>query len=196
MDEQPHDTSRAVTLFPELYFDILVRLFPGAVFLGLYVLPSLQVPITGVGLVFLVMAAYVLGFVIELGSDAIWHLLVGHWAISRNRRSGKVSLWDDDKIWEWLRALPDRDRLMRTKMMAEKALFQSLMAIASMAVLFVPDGRLPFFHRSFSWAVSHPRIVAMLSAFTMLGCFFRWQQLIFQAMSMRRRALRSPRSAS
>src|SRR6266478_964898 len=120
---------------PEIYYDIIARIVPGALILIAYkwkdIDKGLGAGMLTVGLLF----SYILGLVLNLFAARFWDCIYFKW---RNKlwKNAKERKTDGD-LWLWIRSLPIIDRNLYTKMMAEKTLFSSL-SFGSLCMCFVP----------------------------------------------------------
>lgn len=123
MPEEPKLESSSV---PEIYFDIIARIIPGALIFGLFGLKKLSEKFgAGSDLIILFIASYLTGIVLGILAGIFWGAVL--WIYDRIYEGGKFEkLHDDGKLWLWIRKLPANERNRFTKMMAELNLFCSL----------------------------------------------------------------------
>ena len=112
------ETNLKGSAIPEIYYDIIARVVPGALILGTYYgWQDLDLNKLGVGLIF----SYMLGLVLDVVESPYSHVWLWVWSwVKHNKRK------TNDQLWQWIRGLPLTDRTLYTKMMAEKILFSSL----------------------------------------------------------------------
>jgi hypothetical protein len=120
---------------PEIYYDVIARIVPGALVLGVYrwedIAKGFNAGTLSVGLIF----SYMAGLMLNLVAERFWHFIYFRW---------KSKLWasaqarsTDGELWLWIRGIPLIDRNLYTKMMAEKMLFASL-SVGSLLMWVVP----------------------------------------------------------
>src|SRR6266480_5978294 len=126
------ETNLKGSAIPEIYYDVIARVVPGALILGTYCgwkgLDDLNK--LGIGLIF----SYTLGLVLDVLESPysrfwLW-LYPKLWKTYKKRKT-------NDQLWQWIRDLPLIDRTLYTKMMAEKILFSSL-SIGTLLMFIVP----------------------------------------------------------
>lgn len=114
---------------PEIYYDVIARVIPGALILGTYHgWRDLDLNTAGVGLIL----SYLLGLILDMLESPYSRFWLWVWSIFPTNRK------TNDELWQWLRDLPLRDRILYTKMMAEKILFSSLSIGALLMCIFPP----------------------------------------------------------
>ncbi len=129
------ETKIEASAIPEIYYDLIARIVPGALILGTYgwgqIDKGFDVGKLGVGLLF----SYMLGLLLNLAAERFWHYAYFNWRTKlwKSARDRKT----DGELWLWIRRIPLVDRNLYTKMMAEKTLFSSL-SIASLVMFVAP----------------------------------------------------------
>ena len=125
------ETSLKGSAIPEIYYDIIARVVPGALILGTYCrwkgLDDLNK--LGIGLIF----SYMLGLVLDVLEgpySRFWLWLCRKLWKHTQRKT-------NDQLWKWIRDRPLIDRTLYTKMMAEKILFSSL-SMGTLLMCIVP----------------------------------------------------------
>jgi hypothetical protein len=129
------ETKIEASAIPEIYYDLISRIVPGALILVAYrwkdIDKGFHAGMLTVGLLF----SYVLGLVLNLTAARFWDCTYFKWR-SKLRKDAKERKTDAE-LWLWIRSLPLVDRKLYTKMMAEKKLFSSL-TFGSLWMCFVP----------------------------------------------------------
>ena len=129
------ETKIQASAIPEIYYDIIARIVPGALILVAYrwkdIDRGFDAGMLTVGLLF----SYILGLVLSLLAARLWDCTYLKWR-SKLWKNAKERKTDGD-LWLWIRSLPLVDRNLYTKMMAEKTLFCSL-SVGSFLMCFVP----------------------------------------------------------
>jgi hypothetical protein len=155
------ETKTQASAIPEIYYDILARVVPGALILIAYAWKDIgkdfHTSNLSVGLLF----SYILGLSLNLVAERFWY-----YVFKSRRKIWKEKKRDktDSDLWLWIRSLPLVDRNLYTKMMAEKMLFSSL-SIGSLFMCFVPPSE---FVVQIGWPHS-ALLLALLFAFFSYG---------------------------
>lgn len=129
------ETRIEASTIPEIYYDLIARVVPGALILVAYgwkdIDKGFNAGMLTVGLIF----SYILGLVLSLGAALLWDCTYLKWRSKfwQNARERKT----DGDLWLWIRSLRLVDRNLYTKMMAEKTLFCSL-SVGSLLMCFAP----------------------------------------------------------
>ena len=130
------ETELAGSAIPQVYYDIIARVVPGALVLGTYygwekIENGFDASKLGVGLIF----SYMLGLVLDVIEGRFWRFCF--WLGSKLPKKAKRRKTNDE-LWQWIRSRPRLvDRNLYTKMMAEKILFSSL-SIGTLLMCIVP----------------------------------------------------------
>jgi len=125
------ETSLKGSAIPEIYYDIIARVVPGALILGTYYgWQDFDLSKLGVGLIF----SYMLGLVLDVVEGPFW--CPWFWLWSKLWKKAKKCK-TNDQLWQGIRRLPLIDRTLYTKMMAEKILFSSL-SIGTLVMCLAP----------------------------------------------------------
>jgi hypothetical protein len=134
-DDDSKDIEKAGGLLPEVFFDLIGRVMPGSIFLGLYGSPFIPIPEPEKDLVVVfiagyLLAAYLFGFAIDVAISFIFEFL-GKFEILKH--------FDDSPRTKWIRALKPYNRSVAVKMVAEDVLFRSCIAIAGITAILPPN---------------------------------------------------------
>ena len=125
---------------PEIYYDLIARIVPGTIALGVYgwgeINKGFDLGKLSLGLIF----SYMTGLMLNLLAEQFWHFILFRWR-SKLWKSAKARKTDGE-LWLWIRSIPLIDRNLYTKMMAEKSLFASL-TVGSLIMFCVPPPILP-----------------------------------------------------
>jgi len=130
---------------PEIYFDIIARVVPGAIAIAAYNFDSLSKNLNTPTISFALLCSYFLGMLLEVIGDSIWNNTFYKWQPAWRGKSlfgGRLKLFDFDsleQIWEWLRKLPAAERPVFTKMTAERSMFQTTTILFLFWILFPPQ---------------------------------------------------------
>ena len=152
---------------PEIYFDIIARVVPGAIAIGLYSFgPNLhEFNTPTIGFVALI-CSYFLGMILHIVSDRLWDWGFYSWQPSAAECCSFFHLYKDADLWRWIRlSLGPTDRNVFTKMMAEKAMFRSTSLIA-IASAFYPPIILHSVYPGSAWHIAIPSF--LLLAYSMI----------------------------
>ena len=122
-------TKLETSAIPEIYYDLIARIVPGALFLSVYGWKEIDKTFDAAKISFALVLSYLIGLVLNLLAGRFWHFAF----FKRREKLGKraQTVRSDGELWLWIRNLPLVDRNLYTKMMAEKMLFSSL-SIASL----------------------------------------------------------------
>ncbi|MFA6546909.1 MAG: hypothetical protein WCS99_21005 [Limisphaerales bacterium] len=145
MDEIPEK-------IPELQFDVIARLVPGAAVLGIYTIHDNKLS-EGLGTLFFgIVFSYLLGYLLELTSATLieYHFLNSFLIKRFNADPSKLAsaglrwayrskLASDGQLWEHCHKKTGPERHVFLKMLAERALFRSLALASCVALAFPPD---------------------------------------------------------
>src|SRR6266567_4963886 len=128
------ETTTQASAIPEIYYDILARVVPGALILIAYTWKDIGKDFHTSNLTVGLLFSYILGLSLNLVAERFWY-----YAFKSRRKiwKGKKQDKTDSDLWLWIRSLPLVDRNLYTKMMAEKMLFSSL-NVGSLCMCFVP----------------------------------------------------------
>ena len=131
MSDEPKVGASAI---PEIYYDLIARIVPGALILSAYGLGQIDKKFYAGEITFALILSYVIGLVLDILAGWFW------WVTFFKRQKFWKKGWknadrykNDGELWLWIRSLRLVDRNLYTKMMAEKMLFASL----SLASLFM-----------------------------------------------------------
>jgi hypothetical protein len=125
------ETSLKGSAIPEIYYDIIARVVPGALILGTYYgWQDFDLSKLGIGLIFF----YMLGLVLDVVERPFWRFWFWLWS-KLCKKAKKCET--NDQLLEGIRHLPPIDRTLYTKMMAEKTLFSSL-SIGALVMCLAP----------------------------------------------------------
>jgi hypothetical protein len=135
------DTKLGTSAIPEIYYDLIARIVPGALFLSVYGWKQIDERFDAGKLSFALILSYLIGLVLNLLAGRFWHFAF----FKRRKRLGKraQTVRSDGELWLWIRNLSPGDRNRYTKMIAEKMLFSSL-SIASLITSLVILVRPPY----------------------------------------------------
>ncbi len=133
------ETKIEASAIPEIYYDLIARVVPGALILVAYGLNDIGKGFTAGMLTIGLLFSYILGLVLSLGAALLWEYTYSKWR-SKFWKNAKERTTDGD-LWLWIRRLRLVDRNLYTKMMAEKTLFCSL-SVGSLCMCFAPPSQL------------------------------------------------------
>ena len=130
---------------PEIYFDIIARVVPGAIAIAAYSFDSLSKNLNTPTISFALLCSYFLGMLLEIIGDSIWNNTF--YKVQPKLRGkalfgGRLKLFDFDSLehlWEWLRQLPAAERPVFTKMTAERSMFQTTALLFLFWIVFPPQ---------------------------------------------------------
>lgn len=126
----------ALSLIPEIFFDIIGRVIPGLILIILYQLPTCAMQITNLDIALELIASYVIGFLLEIITQTI------EYVIYLGVRSVPIKIichnycYTDNKLWKCIRK--SGNYLNSIKMMAEKSMFRSLTLVAIIIFIWPP----------------------------------------------------------
>ncbi|HET9418877.1 MAG TPA: hypothetical protein VFO30_06010 [Chthoniobacterales bacterium] len=130
---------------PEIYFDIIARVVPGAIAIAAYNFDSLSKNLNTPTISFALLCSYFLGMLLEIVGDSIWNNTFYKLQPGLRAKTlfwGRLKLFDFDSlkdIWEWLRKLPAAERPVFTKMTAERSMFQTTALLFLFWIFFPPQ---------------------------------------------------------
>jgi len=132
MTEEPKKEASAI---PEIYYDIIARIVPGALILAAYTSRDINERLDTAKLTVGLLLSYMLGLVLNLLAERLWHWTYLKWRTNlwKNPKERKT----DRDLWRWIRSLPLVDRNLYTKMMAEQKLFSTL-SVGTFFMCFAP----------------------------------------------------------
>jgi hypothetical protein len=132
MDEIPEK-------IPELYFDVIARLVPGAVILGIYTIHDNKLS-EGLGTLFFgIVFSYALGYLLEISSATLIDFHFLNRFLPGRFDTGRSKLASNAQLWEHCNKKNGTERVIFLKMLAEQALFRSLSVASCVALVFPPD---------------------------------------------------------
>ena len=129
------ETKIEASAIPEIYYDLIARIVPGALILVAYTWKDIEKGFHAGMLTLGLLFSYTLGLVLQLLAARFWECTCLKWRrkLWKNPKKRKTG----GELWLWIRSLPLVDRMLYTKMMAEKTLFSSL-SFGSLCMCFVP----------------------------------------------------------
>jgi hypothetical protein len=132
------ETEKAIENIPEVYFDIIARLVPGAVVIGLYLMHDHK-SIDGLGEAFFgLVFSYALGLFLETISGLVIENYVWQPLLKKLNQNGKLlQICKTHLFWKTIRANSEVPNTIKKKVLAERYLFRSLL-FAAFLMLIVP----------------------------------------------------------
>jgi hypothetical protein len=116
-------TEKVGGLLPEVFFDIIGRVIPGSIILGLYGFGLLGVDQKAIEAVAWILSAYLIGFSIDIFMNGLLTL---------------VGLLDNSKRIKKIKKLSQYDRSVIVKIIAEEVLFSSCSLISLVTIIVPP----------------------------------------------------------
>jgi hypothetical protein len=157
---------------PEIYFDIIARVVPGAIAIAAYKFDSLSTNLNTPTISFALLCSYFIGMVLQIIGELIWKV----WNNIRpklptiNPKLKLFKLHPLLKIWKWLRHLPIAERPVFTKMLAERSMFQATALLGLFWIFFPP----PIVTENYHHAAWHITISTFLAAFCGMLVVHEW----------------------
>lgn len=157
---------------PEIYFDIIARIIPGALSILVFVGERVLIDNGFLRIVSCLLFSYLCGIVIDISSDMILNRILFR-PFFLLFKLFRIPILSDSILWIKIRKLQEKQGLVFNKMMAEKAMLRGIILL-NLVVLFVRPSQIKTNH-SFLWAI------ASLSIF--LFCHFSLQLYITERIT-------------
>jgi hypothetical protein len=155
---------------PEIYFDIIARVVPGAIAIAAYKFDSLSHNLNTPTISFALLCSYFLGLLFHVLGDTLWLHLFYRWQPALGRRLRFFAVHPLLDVWAWIRHLPIAERAVYTKMAAERSMFQGVALLGLIWIFFPP----PVVTRSYSHAAWHVTIPLFLACFYGMNVIHQW----------------------
>ena len=160
------------SLIPQIYYDLIARIIPGIILITIFIIflgcPCLSKTIDYKIIIgFVLILSYGMGFVLEIACNIIWDEFIC------NEKSFK----SDKKLWRWIRN-SDKSILL-TKMMAEKAMFRSMVLISIIAffLILINPWIIPY-------CLTCVLLLSLLLPIIFAVCMFRVYRWILEALGI------------
>jgi hypothetical protein len=210
--------SAVLGVLPDVGYDVLARVVPGATAIALYASASTSWPPSGGVIAFYIPAGYVVGVFLdvisEIGVREIWPRLRCYFAgCSRDTSNRKCCLikrfpgWRsqseygqnpfDDDLWGKIRNLDAANKALCIKMMAEKAIFRSFALLFLVTAVVPPPlhsqiALMPEYEQLHTWTHGSGRIVlCVVAIFFSIVCHWamgQWVRFFVNAIQQKEQA--------
>jgi hypothetical protein len=185
MPKETEATDKAAEIpssIPEIYFDIIARVVPGAIGIGLYNFESLAPNLTTPTVSFVLVCSYFLGMLLHVVGDSIWSGIFYRWQPAIGKRISFFRFHGILSLWEWIRGLLPADRAVFTKMMAERSMFQGASLVALAAVFYPPQLICKNYHEA-AWHITVPSFFVLFYGMIVVHKWVSWNKDIYDVRS-------------
>jgi hypothetical protein len=174
---------------PEIYFDVIARVVPGAIAIAAYKFNSLSSNLNTPTISFALLCSYFIGMLLQVVGELIWKF----WNNLKpklpavNPKLKIIELHPLLEIWDWLRHLPIAERPVFTKMLAERSMFQATALLGLFWIFFPPPIVLDNYHGS-AWHITIPAFLAAFWGMLVVHGWLSWNKDIYSQGGQSRRA--------
>lgn len=169
---------------PEIYFDIIARVIPGVIAIGIYKPAALSNALSTPALALILLCSYFLGLLLHVVGDSIWWIIFYKWQPRMAKHISWLKVDTIAELWEWIRNLPLVHRAVFTKMMAERSMFQAT-ALIALASVFFPPRAVSKNYDGPAWLITIPAFCALLFGMLVVHRWVSWNKEVLMKKDFR-----------